>query len=102
MGIINRVEGGSDRGLQGAIDGGKSTRFSSDRILDLLDQIAPGRDLGARDTTDRWGKDISVEHERLRTLDIQEALDDQVMRENLGETPIRRGLPPCKRAKQDG
>ena len=76
---------------------------TEERMQEILDQVNPGRELAQTDTTDRWGgRDISIEEERENTLTLQKELDEQVAQENLGITPIRKGLPPCKRVKQEG
>lgn len=74
-------------------------------ILDAT--LGVGRDLARPDTTDRWAgrgteNTISVETERERTLRLQEELDRQIEQENLGITPIRKGLPPCLRVRDEG
>ena len=84
---------------------GSVAPFSSrERTEDMYDIVKPGRQLEQIDTTDRWSgrEDISIEAERIKTLDIQEKLDKQVEDENQGITPIRKGLPPCKRVKREG
>jgi hypothetical protein len=51
---------------------------------------------------DRESDTVSFEDESEKTLAIQEGLDEQVVMENIYHEPTHtKGLPPCKRVKQD-
>lgn len=56
--------------------------------------------------TDDWyggnESSVSIEDASEKELDTKKALDDQVDMENRGYTPIRQGLPPCKRVNKKG
>ena len=46
------------------------------------------------------GESVSIEEERARTLEMQEALDREVTRENLyHDLPHKDGLSPCQRVR---
>lgn len=93
-------------GTQGRVSGATGSQQHHERVEDLLDAMDPAREIkqASDDRTDRWSgtRDLSIEEQRQRTLDIQSGLDDQVEAENRGESPVTKGLPPCKRVNKEG
>ena len=81
-----------------SLTGGVSAGREEERIEGILDHIRPGRNLvSGREDVYVPGGQVSIEAEAGRTHAIQEGLDNEVVQENLGVTPTKRGLPPCKR-----
>lgn len=74
--------------------------FQNDREEEILDTLAPGRDL-AGDRLDRWSNlgnegSVSIEHAGGKELDMKDALDGKQVAQNLGwDTADLEGLVPC-------
>ena len=85
------------------LNGGVSAGHEVERAEAILDAVfGPGRDLLVIDTSDFYpeGPDVSIEEAAAEQTRLQEAIDQEIASENLGNSPVKNGLPPCLRAKK--
>ena len=85
------------------LNGGVSAGNEVERAEAILDAVfGPGRDLSVIDRSDIYtnGPHVSIEGAAETQTTLQETIDHEIVRENLGQSPVTRGLPPCLRVKK--
>ncbi|KKU01465.1 MAG: hypothetical protein UX03_C0040G0011 [Candidatus Woesebacteria bacterium GW2011_GWE1_45_18] len=85
------------------LNGGVSAGQEVERAEAMLDIVfGPGRHLLVIDTSDFYpeGPDVSIEEAAAKQTRLQEAIDQEIVSENLGDSPVKNGLPPCLRVKK--
>ena len=85
------------------LNGGVSAGNEVERAEAILDAVfGPGRHLSVVDKSDFYeeGPHVSIEGAAETQTTLQETIDHEIVGENLGHTPITKGLPPCLRVKK--
>ena len=86
-----------------SLNGGVSAGREVERAEAILDAVfGSGRHLRVIDTADIYadGPRVSIEEAAARQTGLQKAIDHEIVRENLGDSPVKKGLPPCLRVRR--